>query len=349
VDKGRSARSAFEIGGQSVPAGQRRRVDFPISLLSNHTEMYLSVMAVHGRRPGPTVFVSGAIHGDEIIGVEIIRRIARSSLLSRLSGTLLLAPIVNAYGFIGLSRYLPDRRDLNRSFPGMESGSLASQLAFTFMREIATRSQFGIDLHSGAVHRENLPQIRARLDDEQARSLAKAFGAPIVLNSNLRDGSLRQAAQEEGCTMLLYEAGEALRFDERAIRIGAAGVVNVLRRLDMLPASGRPATKPIFSQSSNWLRAPIGGVMRSLRPLGAYVKEGDVVATISDPFGEVEEPAISKFDGVIIGRTNLPILNRGDALCHIAQVFDPEAAGATLECLEVPLDEDPLLDDISSA
>ncbi len=348
VAKDKSARTPFDIAGETINPGERWTVDIPISRLANHTKMNLAVQVIHGRKDGPVLFVSGAIHGDEIIGVEIIRRLAQSSLLNRLSGTLMLIPIANAYGFVANSRYLPDRRDLNRSFPGAVNGSLAAQLASTLMSEVVERAEYGIDLHSGAVHRANLPQIRACLSDKKTRALALAFGTSIVLDANLRDGSLRQAAREAGCAMLLYEAGEALRFDENAIRIGLKGVINVMRELGMITPAKKPqaAHRPILSQSSYWLRAPVGGVMRCFKTLGQKVREGEKLAIVADPFGEIEEVVRPKSDGVIIGRLNLPVVNRGDALFHIAKVFDPDATGAQIEKLDQDIQDDPLFDDI---
>jgi len=337
----------FEIGGQIVAPGGRRRIDIPISLLSNHTGMNLSVEVIHGRKPGPVLFVSGAVHGDEIIGVEIVRRLRREAVLRNLTGTLLLIPVVNAFGFIGLSRYLPDRRDLNRSFPGSQTGSLAAQLASLFMREIVDRSEYGIDLHSGAVHRANLPQIRAKLDEECIRELASAFGAPIVLNAQLRDGSLRQAAQERGCLMLLYEAGEALRFDEKSVRIGVRGILNVMRTLNMIAPSRTPQPNgAVFSNRTKWARAPMGGVMRSKKALGDIVNKNDVLAIVADPFGVTEAEIVAAESGVIIGRTNIPVVNRGDALFHIAEVVDAAYAGEVIDGMEMDLEDRALPDSI---
>ncbi|MEZ5914726.1 MAG: M14 family metallopeptidase [Parvularculaceae bacterium] len=330
-----------------IAPGERRRIDIPVSLLSNHTGMNLSVEVVHGRKQGPVLFVSGAVHGDEIIGVEIVRRLRREPALRNLAGTLLLVPVVNAFGFVGLSRYLPDRRDLNRSFPGSQSGSLAAQLAHLFMKEIVGRSGYGVDLHSGAVHRANLPQIRAKLDEEKIRELASAFGAPIVLNAQLRDGSLRQAAQERGCLMLLYEAGEALRFDEKSVRIGVRGVLNVMRSLGMIAAGRtRPQNGAVFSNRTSWARAPMGGVMRARKSLGDIVEEGDILAIVADPFGVTEIEIAAGAGGVIIGKTNIPVVNRGDALFHIAEVVDAAYAGEVIDGMETDLEDRALPDAI---
>ncbi len=237
-------REAFDLAGTSIAPGERGGALIPLSRLADHTDMMLKTLVVHGKKPGPTLFVSGAIHGDEIIGVEIIRRVSNMKALSRIKGTLILIPVVNSYGFLGMSRYLPDRRDLNRVFPGHENGSPASQLAYTFMQQIVSRCEYGVDLHSGAIHRENLPQIRADLDNPVVKDMAAAFGASIMLNSNLRDGSLREAARAVGCNMLLYEAGEALRFNETAVRIGVKGVLGVMRHIGMLPKT-KPSKRKI--------------------------------------------------------------------------------------------------------
>ncbi|MEQ9641545.1 MAG: succinylglutamate desuccinylase/aspartoacylase family protein [Alphaproteobacteria bacterium] len=337
-----SRRPGFEIGGERIAPGERRIVDLPLSVLSNHTPMTLPVQVLHGQRDGPTVFVSAAVHGDEIIGVEIVRRLVRSSALRRISGTLLLIPIVNAFGFIGHSRYLPDRRDLNRSFPGSETGSLASQLAHLFLNDVVARSDYGIDLHSAAVNRINLPQIRVSPDDEDAGKLANVFGAPVILHSALRDGSLRYAAGELGVPVLVYEAGEGLRFDEFAIRVGVKGVLRVLKHLGMISGRsikvGNIAT-PVVRKSS-WLRAPEGGILRTLRNVGDHVARDETVGLISDPFGASEAEVRATAAGLIVGRTNLPVINRGDALFHIAQM--PKAA--TVETVMGAIGEDMIAD-----
>jgi len=341
-------RDPFEIGSAIVAAGEQQIVQIPLSRLADHTDMMLKALVVHGKKPGPTMFVSGAIHGDEIIGVEIIRRIARMKQLSKIKGTLILIPIVNSYGFLGMSRYLPDRRDLNRVFPGSEKGSPASQLAYTFMQEIVSRCDFGLDLHSGAIHRENLPQIRANLSDPIVKEIATAFGASIMLNANLRDGSLREAAQSVGCHMLLYEAGEALRFNETAVRIGVKGVLGVMRNIGMLPKikPSKRKIEPVEPVSSHWVRAPISGLMRAAHGLGDAVKKGAVIASVAGPLGETEENVLAKYSGVIIGRTNLPIVNRGDALFHIARVDDLEDTETVIENRVQNAEDDPLFDGI---
>ena len=328
---------AFEIGGTKVSAGTRKTVSLPIGRRFTGAEMVLPVEIVHGRKPGPRLFVCAAVHGDEINGVEIIRRLLRRPLRG-LAGTLVAVPIVNIYGFIGLTRYLPDRRDLNRSFPGSERGSLAARLAHTFITEVVARSTHGIDLHTGAIHRTNLPQIRACLDQPETERLARAFGAPVILDANLRDGSLRQEVMERGAPMLLYEAGEALRFDEAAIRAGLNGELSVMRHLEMLPPARKAAKRvePYIARSSHWVRASGSGILRDRTRLGAAVAKGQTLGIVAQPLGGEEYPVLAQRDGVTIGRAVLPLVNEGDALYHVA-CFDRDAervAGRIEEALE---------------
>jgi predicted deacylase len=314
------ARGAFRIGGEEVPPGEARTLDVPLSRLADHTRMRLRVKVVHGRKDGPVLFVSAAIHGDEVLGCEVIRRLIASKSLRNPRGTIVYVPVVNAYGFVSNSRYLPDRRDLNRCFPGTKDGSLASQLAHTFMREVVARSDVGIDLHTGAIHRANLPQIRANLDDPETARLAEAFGAPVTVAARLRDGSLREAAGEKKTPVLLYEAGEALRYDAPSVSIGVRGVVRVMAAMGMVPARkvGTPAT--IRVGRSAWVRCPSGGLLRLFKRLGDMAAEGEVVGVVSDPFGEHEDTVVAPFEGIVIGRLNLPVVNKGDAALHLARI-----------------------------
>ncbi len=310
------------INGITFAAGTSATVELPVGRLYTHAPMTMPVHVVKGKKSGPRLFISAAIHGDEINGVEIIRRLLKLPALKRLRGTIIAVPIVNVHGLINHSRYLPDRRDLNRSFPGSEKGSIAARLAHLLMSEIVSQSSHGIDLHTGAIHRSNLPQIRANLDDEETDKLARAFNVPVIISANLRDGSLREAAATHGIPMLLYEAGEALRFDEVSIRAGVKGIINVMRTLEMLPPSRSKMPRkiePMVARSSSWVRAPDSGILRAMVPLGSRVKKGTLLGMVADPFGETEMEVTSAYNGIVIGRTNLPLVNEGDALFHIAR------------------------------
>ncbi|MFL0799493.1 MAG: succinylglutamate desuccinylase/aspartoacylase family protein [Agarilytica sp.] len=337
----------LEINGVTVKPGERKIIDLPVAKLYTRTDASIPIQVICGKKIGPTVFISAAIHGDELNGVEIVRRVAKTAALKRLSGTLIIIPIVNIFGIIQHSRYLPDRRDLNRSFPGSPKGSLASRLAHTFLDEIVTKCEYGIDLHTGAIHRSNLPQIRANLDDPETKQLAEAFAVPVLLNSNLRDGSLRQAADENGVKVLLYEAGEALRFDELSIRAGVRGILSVLRTLAMIPTNKKPTKKPVppfIARSSSWERAPESGIFRTVASLGARVKKGDILGLISDPsnlFDSYEYEIKAQYSGLIIGRTNIPLVNEGDALFHVARFEDIGEVAASVEAFQNTADQPP--------
>jgi predicted deacylase len=331
--------SGFELGGKVIAAGARETVNLEVSTLANATPMNLPVHVVHGGG-GPVLFLSGVVHGDEIQGMEIIRRVLAHDAMASIKGTLLAIPIVNAFGFLNHSRYMPDRRDLNRSFPGSDQGSLASLLADLFFREIVMRSHYGIDFHTAALHRTNLPQIRIAPGDDSLLQLAEAFAAPVIITSKLRDGSLRQSAKNAGVKVVLYEGGEALRFDERAIEAGVKGTLRLMKMIGMIaeapPVPAHAST--VHSGSSTWSRAPEGGILHSVRQVGDKVGRKEPIGIITDPLGAMRVPVFAEDDGIIIGRTNLPIVNRGDALFHIARIKAKASARA-----EAMPDEDEII------
>jgi predicted deacylase len=322
----------IKIGDTTVEPGTRAAIDLPIADLYTGTSLSMPVKVINGKKAGPVLFVSAAIHGDELNGVEIVRRLLRQKELRTMRGTLIAAPIVNVHGFLDRSRYLPDRRDLNRSFPGSAKGSIASRTANTFVREIVSKAEYGIDLHTGALNRTNLPQIRANLDDDRNLELARVFGTPVIINSTLRDGSLRQHAAESGFPLLVYEAGEALRHDEVCILAGLRGVKRVMRHLGMLPKT-KPtrAITPVIADSTSWVRAPASGIVSRKLNLGDTVSEGDRLAVVSDPLGEDEEKVYAPFDGIVIGRSTLPLAHEGEALFNLAAFKSLSRAESNVE------------------
>jgi len=331
-------RKPFDIGDTLVAPRSRALVELPLPRLYTQSSLTLPVHVVHGARDGKQLFVSAAIHGDELNGTEIIRRLLKQPVLKQLRGTLIAVPIVNVYGLLHLSRYLPDRRDLNRSFPGSDKGSLAARVANLFMQEIVARCSHGIDLHTAAIHRDNLPQIRANLDDEETAALAKAFGVPVMLNSTLRDGSLREAAAECGIPMLLYEGGEALRFNEVAIRAGLQGILRVMRSMEMLPplkSRRKVYPEPFVARTSTWVRASRSGLFRKVASLGSRVKKGEVIGLIDAPFSGRETEVNAIADGIIIGCAELPLVNEGEALFHIARFEDAKEVAQHVESMQI--------------
>ncbi len=330
----------LQIGEHIILPGQTKKIDLPVAKLYTDADVNLPVYIVRGKKVGPTIFISAAVHGDELNGIEIIRRLINLKKFKISAGTLIAVPMVNIYGVINQSRYMPDRRDLNRSFPGSAKGSLAARVANIFLNEIVSHCDYGIDLHTGAIHRSNLPQIRAHLEDDDTLALAKAFGAPVILNSGIIDSSLRDAAVESNTKVLLYEAGEALRFDEFSIRVGIKGIVNVLRHLKMMP-KGRSRTKEItqfIANNSGWVRASSSGIVTHHYSLGDQVKKGEVLASIGSPYGEVLGEVIANKSGVIIGKQNIPLVQEGEAMYHIAYFKeDDEEIAEHIEIVEEEL------------
>lgn len=333
--------SPVTIGDIKVEPGERVTINLPIADLYTATSLFMPMEIVCGRKPGPTLCVSAAVHGDELNGVEIIRRLLKRKSLGSIRGTLLAVPVVNVHGFINQSRYLPDRRDLNRSFPGSAKGSIAARLANTFIEEVVSKADYGLDLHTGAVDRSNLPQIRGNLDDEKTMELAKAFGAPVIVNSNILDGSLRASAAEIGLPMVIYEAGEARRFDEICIRAGLRGVQDVMRSIGMLPKTKRrKPVEPMLARYMRWVRAPSSGIVSDKAKLGSSVYKGQHIAIVSDPLGDEEETVVAPFDGIIIGRSNLPLAYEGEALFNIAAFKNVDDAENTVEEFSAAHDPD---------
>lgn len=316
----------FELSDKKIPRGKSCFLEISVARLYDFTELSIPVYVTRGKEPGPVFFISGAIHGDETIGPEIIKRLLGKKSFKVSRGTLICIPIVNVFGFNIKSRYLPDRKDLNRCFPGSEKGSLGARLAHIFLEEIVSVSDYGIDLHSGAIHRENFPQIRACLDNEKTKELAQVFGAPVILDSKIRDGSLRGASEEMGLPILLFEGGEALRSSENAIKLAVKGILNCLEHVKMVKPRKKPSSKreAFIAKSSYWVRASQSGIIRNHKKLGAKVVEGELLATISDVFGKNIRKLRAQTKGIVIGSNHLPLVNQGDALFHIATFSQPD-------------------------
>lgn len=325
------------IDGREIRIGERTRFEIEVAKLYDHTSMTIPVEVIRGKVDGPTIFISAAVHGDEINGVEVIRRIlSHHKLLKKIHGTIIAVPIVNMFGFNRNIRYLPDRRDLNRCFPGSKNGSLASRIAYKFMHEIVAKCQYGIDIHTGSAHRFNLPQIRAFLDNPETERLAKACMMPVVIHSNIRDGSLRQAANEYGVNTLLFEGGEALRYDEKIIRSAENAFYAILCEIGVLDKSlvkSKITQKSdvFIAHSSHWIRAPHSGSLHRRKNIGNKVRKGETLGIIYDPFGIEKHYVKARRTGIIVGMSLMPLVNNGDALFHIATFEDAGAVEDEVE------------------
>lgn len=315
---------AIEIGGEAVEPGERADIELRVERLASGPWISLPLIVLNGRRDGPRFWLSAAVHGDEVNGVEIIRRVIQEVRPEELAGSVIAVPVVNELGFMHGTRYLPDRRDLNRAFPGSASGSLASRIANLLMTEVVEGCDYGIDLHSGSNGRANLPQIRANLEDAETRHLAEGFCAPVALHSENREGALRAAAAAAGARVLLYEGGETERFNDYAVRAGTAGVLRVLNLLRMTKISiAEPKPEQtLLSGNSTWVRADRGGLLRLEINLGDQVVENQVLGHVCDIYGRKNLAVRSSRDGIVIGAKQSALVNQGDALVHVAAIHD---------------------------
>lgn len=317
------------VGGIEVPPGTERTIELPMSRLPVGPAVSLPVHVINGARPGPRAWLVGAIHGDELNGIETIAEVLDILTPQVLRGALVAVPVVNIFGVLHESRTLPDRRDLNRCFPGSPQGSMASRLAHKLMTEVVAHCSFGVDLHTAAVNRANLPQVRANLDDPEVLEMALAFGAPVALHAKVRAGSLRGEASKRGCKVLVYEAGEAQRFNRDAVETGVRGVLALLTARGMLDASPTTETLPptVVSRKASWVRTPRAGLIRLKVELGDVVTKATVLARVGDAFGGVRAILRSRVAGVVIGVARNPLVHRGEAVVNIASTQTEVEAG----------------------
>lgn len=263
--------------------------------------------------------LSGGLHGDEINGIEIVRRMLEKSRFDKLlRGTIIAIPVMNIYGFLNFSREVPDGKDINRSFPGNSHGSLASRVANFLNRNILNQIDYGIDFHTGGASRFNFPQIRYAATDEKAGELARAFAPPVILHSGLIDKSLRKQAFKLGKSMIVFEGGESMRLDEEVVNEGINGAMRVLKHLEMIEnAPINSDREPLILKNSTWVRAKASGIFSGIMRSGMSVNKRDTLGIITDPFGEFKMRIKADRSGFIIGHNNMPIVNQGDALLHM--------------------------------
>lgn len=304
------------INGMKIAEGKHALVNLQIAKLPTHTVIDLPIYVYRGERDGPVLLISSGIHGDELNGVETVRRMITDGSIVPDSGTVIAIPIVNVYGFLNNSRYLPDGRDLNRSFPGTKTGSLAGRIAWTLMNDVIPIVDFGVDLHTGGAN-VNYPHIRCDTELEQNMELAHAFSPPFILNSPLRDGSFRKAAHRKGKTILVYEGGESLRFDEFAISECINGVLRLMDYLGMTDSGAPERNETRVIMKNTWIRAGSSGLYRPHVRGGVKVKKSQLLASITDPFGEAEIKMKARQSGYAIGLRSIPVVNKGDALINI--------------------------------
>ncbi len=315
--------TSLSIAGTTVEPGSKHTITLPVARLATGAEVHLTLEVLHGRDPGPALWLSGALHGDEPIGVEVIRQVLERIRPKEMAGTVIAIPVVNVIGFMSESRYLPDRRDLNRAFPGSKRGSLAAQMANLFMTEVVQHCQYGIDFHCGSNDRSNYPNVRAQLSDPETRELAVAFGAPLMVGSKPPQGSLRAAGVDAGARVLLYEGGEAKRFDEFAVRAGVEGTLRVLVALGIWKGPAPAVEGPVREASrTHWVRAARGGIFRPTVRLGDTLDHKQPLGVITDLNGDSRIELRARYGGMVFGLRLSPLVYRGDAVAHIAELVE---------------------------
>ena len=324
---------AVKFFDATVHPGEQASLALPLPEMFTCAPMYMPIKVVHGKEAGPTVLIIAAMHGNEVNGTEIINQLRKKSELNELKGTLIMIPVMNVYGMTHRSRYMPDGAELDRSFPGSESGSHAARLTQLFTTEVLDKADYCIDLQTGALNHSNLPQIFADLSSTATSELAKAFATPVISNANIEEGSLRKVCQEQSIPLLVYEAGEAMRFDQQAIEIGVRGVMNVLNTLDMLENSENgSANEPVITRRSGWIRSPKSGIAKEVVGLGQKVSKGQKIAFIQDPFGASDDtPVVSPKEGIIVSINNQPLIHEGEALFQLAMMPEIEEAETTIQ------------------
>lgn len=317
---------AFELGGTRVPPGASADIRLDVSESYVAEAVAIPVTVVRGARRGPTLFLTASVHGDELNGVGIVRDLLNDAPFAELAGTLVAVPVANVPAFLNQDRRLPDRRDLNRSFPGSARGSLTSRLAHALFSEVVRKSDFGIDLHTAGGERSNYPHVRVDLGDPASAALARAFGCALVVHGAGPERSLRRAARAAGVPTIVYEAGSPRRFERPFIEVGKRGVLNVMRHLAMLPGEPEPPPLAAEVREAHWIRARAGGILDLRAELGQPLRRGSEISLNTSPFGRERSLVKAPHPGVVLGLTRLPLVHPGDAICHLARLTAPELA-----------------------
>ena len=305
------------INNVTIAPGEKKEVIISRCELPGKSTLEVPAYIYRSVNPGPTVLFSAGMHGEETNGIETLRQLLKIlDTITPLKGTIVAVPVFNVVSFIFNQRHLPDGKDLNRSFPGSRGGSLGSRLAYDIMHTVLPVIDFGIDFHTGGASINNYPQLRFVFDDPNSMEIAQLFEPPFIINAQYREGSFRAEAAKAGKSILVFEAGESLRFNPIAIEEGLTGCLRLLNNLGMLPAV-QPKGNPITIVRDKWLRADVSGLFRTHKKFGSSFEKGDILGTIGDPYNKSEHELIAPDNGYIIGLNNQPVVHAGDALLHL--------------------------------
>ena len=322
----------FQISNISVQPGENITVALECPQVHSCVPMYIPIHVLHGKKEGPVLLICATMHGDEVNGISIIQKLLSMNLLKSLAGTILAIPVMNVYGLMVSSRTLPDRRDLDGSFPGSETGSFSSRLAHTLNTQVIEKATHCIDLHTGEPLTQSLPQIHTNGNCHESIEMAKAFGSPVIMNTDSQHGMLWLSHKKNSIPSIIYEVGEAQKIHKMGVNLGVQGILSVMRSLEMLPPLKTPRKEHpyIISSVSKWIFSPSSGLCELAQELGAHVEVNKKLARISDPFGSQNvENIYSNTAGVIIASNISPIVNEGDPIVQIAEFSVQEAAKIT--------------------
>ncbi len=315
-------KNILNILGNEIPLGCSKTINFNIAKLYTSTKVEIPIIIERSKNPGPTVLITAGIHGDEINGVEVVRQIIAKKINKPAKGSVICIPVLNVFGFLNMDRFFPDGRDLNRVFPGTKNGSLASRFAYQFINDILPAADFCLDFHTGGASRFNAPHIRVDPKNEKLVALAKVFNAPFTLLSKNLDGSYRATCAKKGKDILLFEGGKSQNSSKEIAKEGVQGTMRILKHLDMLHTDFEAPlqdTKSIIIQKSIWMRAKYSGLLHIKIPIGKHVAKGEVLATITDPYGKMRHEVKSNYEGYIINVNESPIVYKGDAIFRITR------------------------------
>lgn len=300
-----------------IQKGKSYQLSIKVAKLHTRNAMSVPVIVNRARKDGPVILLNAAVHGDELNGIEIIRRLINGGFHKPKCGTIICIPVLNVFGYLNVSRNFPDGRDLNRVFPGTKTGSLASQLAFQFSTEIAPHVDYMIDFHTGGADRVNAPQVRCSSRDKKALELAHIFGAPYIVHSTIIPKSLRETMTKLGKTVLLFEGGKSSIFQEDIIQEGVKGAIRILNHFGMTNESPPKCTETVIIAKSGWVRAPFSGMFHLTVENGSKVQKKDILGFVTDPYGDFNKKVRAPFDGHVFCVNTAPVVYKGDALFNI--------------------------------
>lgn len=313
---------------ETILAGESKTINMEIAKLHTMNKLKIPIIVERSKLDGPTVLFTACLHGDEINGTEIVRQLIVQKINKPKRGTIICIPIINIFGFINKTREFPDGRDLNRVFPGSKTGSLASRFAYYILKDIIPHVDYAIDFHAGGASRFNAPQIRIVPENPELKELSDVFNAPFTLYSKNISGSFRNSCDRLGVKMLLFEGGKSLDINEEVTNDAIEGTKRFLDHLDMLNPRKKAnikSKKPIYIEKSNWVRAKYSGMFHGMVKIGSFIKKGDLIATISDPYGKVEHKMKAPHDGYVINVNDAPIVYQGDAIFHVSTHLESES------------------------